>query len=88
MEMPMNRLNITESIIATCTVLLLAGGGVTAYVELSSRQAVVESRVDQELKGYAILLSDINRTLSETRAELRDVNTRLSNIEGRLQHGK
>lgn len=80
--------NATEIIIATCAVLMLLGGGFAAYVEISARQAVVESRVDQELKGYSILLGDINRTLSETRAELRDVNTRLSNIEGRLQRGR
>ena len=78
----------TEFIIAACAVLMLLGGGITAYVDLSARQSVVEARVDQELKGYSIMLADISNALKDTRTELRDVNSRLSNIEGRLQHGK
>jgi len=52
---------------------------VGAYYQLSARVIILEHGINQELQGYKVLVESFG-------SQLREINTRLSRIEGKLEN--
>lgn len=59
----------------TAVSLLLAGVG--AYYKLESRVQLAEQRIDQETRGYGVILSEVRTRLDRLETKIDDLTSRL-----------
>ena len=79
-------------VMAMIAVLTISSAGIGVYASLTSKLAVLTQRVDQETKGYQIVVqtlvtefrSDIKTIRKEMNTEFRELNKRLARIEGQV----
>ena len=67
--------------------IVLAIALIGGYYKIDGRVMLVEHQLGQELKGYQILVNSLGEAIRDTQRDVKNIDRRLANIEGKLTRG-